>query len=268
MATRVRIGAVTYLNTKPLVHRLTELAPWAELSFDLPSRLSDQLAAGDLDVALIPAVEYFRRPDYTIVSDACIACRGPVMSVKLFSRVPPASIGTLALDEGSRTSAAMVQTLLWNRHQIRPVTTSLPIGDGLDKVTTDAVLLIGDRAIHASSPGFRYVWDLGDVWCRHTELPFVFAMWTARSAMELTELSLVLSQARDAGVRDMASLAERESAAVGLSPSACLTYFREHLHFYLGAREREGLRRFAAAAAELGFVPRHSELRFDDCQTA
>jgi len=70
--------------------------------FDLPSRLADDLAAGRLDVALIPSIEYFQRDDYTIVSDACIACRGPVRSVKLFSRVPPATIRTLALDEGSR----------------------------------------------------------------------------------------------------------------------------------------------------------------------
>ncbi len=268
MAERIRIGAVTYLNTKPLVHRLTDLAPWVSLSFDLPSRLSDQLSRDELDVALIPAVEYFRRPDYTIVSDACIACRGPVMSVKLFSRVPPAQIRTLALDEGSRTSAAMVQTLLWQRHHVRPVTTCLPIGKGLEQATTDAVLLIGDRAIHAASPRFGHVWDLGDTWCRHTELPFVFAMWTARPTIDLTDVSSLLSQARDAGLRDVAWLAERESAAVGLTPETCLTYFQDHLHFFLGAREREGLRRFAADAAELGFVPPHSELRFDDCHTA
>src|SRR5436190_24366731 len=80
----MRIGAVSYLNTKPLVYRLAELAPQHELVFDLPSRLADDLAAGRLDVALIPSIEYFQHPDYTIVSDACIACRGPVRSVKLF----------------------------------------------------------------------------------------------------------------------------------------------------------------------------------------
>src|ERR687891_1633128 len=100
----MRIGAVSYLNTKPLVYGLAELAPQHELAFDLPSRLADDLAAGKLDVALIPSIEFFAHDSYTIVSDACIACRGPVMSVKLFSRVPLEQIGTLALDEGSRTS--------------------------------------------------------------------------------------------------------------------------------------------------------------------
>src|SRR5690606_11891408 len=82
----IRVGAVSYLNTKPLVYQLEQIAPNVELSFDLPSRLADDLAADRLDVALIPSVESFQDPDYEIVSDACIACRGPVLSVQLLSR--------------------------------------------------------------------------------------------------------------------------------------------------------------------------------------
>src|SRR5262245_39566916 len=104
---RVRVGAVSYLNTKPLICDFAELAPDAELVLDYPSRLAEALAAGTLDVALIPSIEFFQDPGYTIVSDACIGCRGPVLSVKLFSRVPVETIRTLALDEGSRTSAAL-----------------------------------------------------------------------------------------------------------------------------------------------------------------
>src|SRR5205085_6110653 len=116
----MRIGAVSYLNTKPLVYRLAELAPQHELVFDLPSRLADDLAAGKLDVALIPSIEFFQNPSYTIVSDACIGCRGPVRSVKLVSRGPLKQIRTLALDEGSRTSVALVQILLRERYGISP----------------------------------------------------------------------------------------------------------------------------------------------------
>src|SRR2546423_269936 len=104
----IRIGAVSYLNTKPLVYRLAERLPQAEIVYNLPSRLADRLASGQLDVALIPSVEFFQNANYSIVSDACIGCRGPVWSVKLFSRVPAAEIRTLALDEGSRTSVALV----------------------------------------------------------------------------------------------------------------------------------------------------------------
>jgi chorismate dehydratase len=77
----VRFGAVQYLNTKPLVHGLAGAG--IELAFDLPSRLADRLTAGHLDVALIPVVELFRHPEHRLVSDACIGCRGAVMSVKL-----------------------------------------------------------------------------------------------------------------------------------------------------------------------------------------
>ena len=96
----VKIGAVNYLNTTPLVYGLETLAPHAEVVYDLPSRLADRLASAELDVALIPSIEYFQNPSYTVVSDACIGCRGPVLSVKLFSRTPVDRIRTLALDTG------------------------------------------------------------------------------------------------------------------------------------------------------------------------
>ena len=107
MGKKIRVGAVNYLNTKPLIEGFASLAPQAELVLDLPSRLADGLAGGRLDVALIPSIESFQNPDYVIISDACIACRGPVLSVKLFSRGLSRSIRTLALDEGSRTGAAL-----------------------------------------------------------------------------------------------------------------------------------------------------------------
>ena len=88
----MRIGAVNYLNSKPLVYGLEALAPDVRLTFDLPSRLADSLAAGRLDVALVPSVEFFRSPGSSIVSDACVACRGPVLSVKLHFRVPPVEV--------------------------------------------------------------------------------------------------------------------------------------------------------------------------------
>ena len=105
---KIRVGAVSYLNTKPLVFGIDSFEDCI-VTYDLPSRLADQLAAGQLDVALIPSIEAVVPGDYTIVSDACIACRGPVWSVKLVSRKPMNEIRSLALDEGSRTSAALAQ---------------------------------------------------------------------------------------------------------------------------------------------------------------
>src|ERR1051325_2002385 len=94
----IRIGAVNYLNTKPLICDLEELAPGVELLLDVPSRLADQLRKGRLDVALIPVIEYFRGRAYSIIPDISIASRGPVLSVTLFSRVGWSKIRRVALD--------------------------------------------------------------------------------------------------------------------------------------------------------------------------
>ena len=255
MSPRLKVGAVAYLNTKPLVYQLDQFVPSAELSFDLPSRLADDLAVGKLDVALIPSVEYFQDPAYRIVSDACIACRGPVLSVKLFSRVEAAKISTLALDEGSRTSVALIRILLKERFGREPETLPLPIGATLADTTADAVLLIGDRAIHSPPERFAEVWDLGDQWCQWSGLPFVFAMWVARSGVDISDLEPGLAVARDCGVEKLEQIAQAEAAALGLTVPQCVSYLRDNLHFCLGPRECDGLELFHEKSIALGLAP-------------
>jgi chorismate dehydratase len=268
----VRIGAVNYLNSKPLVCGLEALAPEVRLSFDLPSRLADSLAAGRLDVALIPTVEFFRAPGYRVVSDACVACRGPVLSVKLHFRVPPNEVRRVALDEGSRTSSALTQILLAELHGVRPQLEPLPIGCGLEASDADAVLLIGDRAIAGRGQGagsresedlFCEVWDLGEVWCRWTGLPFVFAMWIARPDVQAVEVAPVLNAARDDGLRQLPRIAAREAAVLGISRELATRYLRENLHFKLGRKERDGLRKFYQLCVKHGLAPRGLEPTLD-----
>ncbi|MCE9547237.1 MAG: menaquinone biosynthesis protein [Planctomycetia bacterium] len=266
--TRLRIGAVNYLNSKPLVYELARRAPFAEVTYDLPSRLADSLAAGRLDVALIPSIESVQQPGYRVVSDACIGCRGPVLSVKLFSRTPIEKIRTVALDEGSRTSAALVQILLARQFQLRPKLEPLPIGSGADATTADAVLLIGDRAMHSPPSRFAVVWDLGDQWCRITGLPFVFAMWTARPGVNVEPLEEVLSEVRDAGVAHIDQIAAVEAAPLGLTEPQCRDYLRNNLNFFLGPGEQQGLELFLRYAAELGLAPLDVDLGFNHCKTA
>ncbi len=254
MAESLRVGAVEYLNTRPLIYRLDQIAPQVELVLEVPSRLADQLAAGELDVALIPSVEYFAEPDYRIVSDACIACRGPVWSVKLLSRVPVNRIATLALDEGSRTSAALVQILL-HQQGVRPELVPLPLGEDPAAVEADAVLVIGDRAIHTRTDAtWAEVWDLGQQWYRWTGLPFVFAMWVARPGVETEPLASWLAQARDLGVAHLEQIARAEAPRLRLTQQQCLSYLRDNLHFYLGRQEREGLERFYRLACQHQFA--------------
>jgi chorismate dehydratase len=176
------------------------------------------------------------------------------LSVKLLTRVPFDQIRTLALDEGSRTSVALVRILLQQRYGIAPQLESLPIGAGVNDTASDAVLLIGDRAMNSPASGFIDEWDLGDQWCRWSELPFVFAMWVARSGIDTTAVRSALEQARDEGVANLGTIAAQEAAAVGLSESECLSYLRDNLYFYLGSRERNGLRLFQQHTAALGMA--------------
>lgn len=264
---RLRIGAVNYLNTRPLVYGLERLAPQAQLCFDVPSRLADRLAAGELDVALIPSIEFFQDPSYVIVSDACIGCRGPVMSVKLFSRTPIERIRTLALDEGSRTSVALVRILLRERHGLEPELVPLPLGRSLGETSADAVLLIGDRAMRSSGGPFAEVWDLGDEWCRWAELPFVFAMWAARAGVELGGVETALAEARRQGLAHLEEIAAREAAALGLSRPECVSYLRDNLYFYLGPGELRGLETFYQYAVALGLAPPGVDLGTFDCRS-
>jgi chorismate dehydratase len=182
---RLKIGAVNYLNSKPLIEGLPELlAPVADLRLDYPSRLADDLTQGRLDVALIPSIEYFRGQNYEVISDACVAAHGPVLSVKLYSRVPWGQIRSLALDEGSRTSATLARIMLAERHGVFPKLQPLPLDYRTQDSDADAILLIGDRAILPPAEKFPETWDLGEEWFEWTGLPFVFAMWVASNPFQ------------------------------------------------------------------------------------
>lgn len=260
-----RIGAVAYLNTVPLVRGLPELLPAARLSFDHPSRLADALAEGRLDVALAPCIELARHPEWSVVSNACIGCRGPVLSVKLLFRTSPRDVATLALDEGSRTSAALAEILLADRYGIRPRLQVMPVGVAPLETEADAVLVIGDRAIRSPAAGFIESWDLGEQWSRATGLPFVFAVWAARGGVEGSHIEAALEAARDQGRRELEEIADEQSAAMNLPRDLVLAYLRDNLNFYLDAAEREGLNLFFRRAASLGLIPDNSMLRFHDC---
>lgn len=255
-----RVGAVSYLNTKPLIFGLAQRLG-EPITLDLPSRLARDLSEDRLDVALIPSVEFLRAEGVSIVSDACIGCRGPVRSVRLLFRVPPCDVRTLALDEGSRTSAALSQVLLDQLHNVRPQLTELPINADYRSVSADAILVIGDRAMEVCHDDYVETWDLGERWVEMTGLPFVFAMWVAASDSVDSSLSKSLTAARDEGMLHLRQIAEEEAPRYALSVEDCLRYFEDQLYFHLGQRELAGLDLFRSYAADLGLVPNQCRSR-------
>ena len=256
-----RVGAVNYLNTKPLIEGLTRFDPSIELSLDLPSRLAEQMNAGALDVGLIPVIEFFRAGRYSFVPGISIASDGPVLSVTLFSRVPWAKIRSVALDVGSRTSAALTRVILAHKYGVVPQVEPLPMDVPADDVTTDAVLLIGDRAMHACLPGFRYAFDLGEEWTNWTGLPMVFALWAVRDGVELSPRTVNAFHAAKAhGLASAGLIAAREAGKLGLDPGYCRRYLTNILRYDLGERELAGLRKYYDLAVPLGIAPAGASL--------
>ncbi len=265
MSRAIQVGAVSYLNAKPLYYGLDAHEPSVRLEMDLPSRLASRLAAGDLDVALIPSVEYFRgvASGYEILPGFAIAARGPVLSVKLFSRVPFEQIRRLALDEGSRTSQALTRVWLDAVHGVRPeVIEPLPMGVSALESTADAVLVIGDRAMKVPDQPFHAVVDLADAWRSMTGLPFVFALWVVRPRVNLGDLPAVLDQCRREGLAHAADLAAEFGPKLGLDVAVCFDYLTRVLSYDLGEPELAGLRLFGRLAADLGLAPRGADLVF------
>lgn len=240
----LRVGAVNYLNTKPLIERLTEFAPHIELTLDLPSRLADRMAAGRLDVGLIPVAEFFRGDGYTCIPGIAIASRGPVLSVTLFSRVPWPEVRSVALDEGSRTSAALTRVLSARRYGVLPQFQPLPIDAPPEAADTDAVLLIGDRAMKACLPDHPYAYDLGEEWTSWTGLPMVYAVWAVRRGVELGPTEAAFHRAKAYGLAHAGRIAQREAAALGLDAGFCRRYLTHIIRYDLGPGELAGLRRF------------------------
>jgi len=258
----VKIGAVAYLNSKPLIEGLSAQSNEWELSLDSPGRLADDLAASKLDVALIPSVEFLRNREYEIVSDACVASHGPVLSVKLYSRVEIAKIRSLALDEGSRTSAALVQILLEEKFGVEPAREPLPLGQPMSTTRADAILLIGDRAMHPPSEEFVETWDLGEEWLEWTGLPFVFALWASRPGVEVGTIEETLCCCRDRGIESLEQIAAREAPLLKIPETTAVDYLKNNLKFHLGPAEQNGLALFHRLAARRGFADEGVELVF------
>lgn len=258
----VRLGAVSYLNTKPLVEGLDRQPDLFTLRFDVPSQCAALLHAGDVDLGLIPAIEY-QHGHYSIVPDLAIGADGPIASVAVFSRVPVERIQTLALDTSSRTSVALTRILSARHWGIAPRFVPAEPDLAAMLARADAALLIGDPAlvVDAGALGVLKL-DLGSEWQALTGLPFVFAVWAGRPEALTAEHVRALQGARDRGLAALEAIADRAGAGDPVARDRAFHYLRDNLKYGLKEREIAGLQRFHALAAELGIVPGREPLRF------
>jgi len=263
MRAPTRIGAVAYLNTRPLVHGLERgLGRGAiELSYAVPSALADRMAEGALDVALLPIVELARLGDLELVPGLGIVTFGASRSVLLVARTPVEQIRSVALDRDSRTSNALTQVLFANVWRRKPEFSLGPASLDDALAGHDAAVRIGDKALFEAPPDGVFVYDLGEVWTENTGLPFVFAAWAARVGFVDRELYRILHDSRREGAKVIREIANGYEWNGKHHPSIAFAYLTEHIRFRLGSAELQAIEKFFRAAHEIGIVERIPEIR-------
>lgn len=259
--TAIRVGAVGYLNARPLVRGLAGTPGWS-IRFDVPSRCAELLAGGAIDVGLIPAAEY-RAEEYVAVPGPCIGSSGPVASVALFSRRPIGAIRSIVLDTSSRTSAALVQVLCTERWGIAPACSSGAPDLPAMLREADAALLIGDPALEADPDRLGVLKiDLGAEWTALTGLPFVWALWAGREPALSPRVCAALCAARDAGRQDIEAIAGEYADGDRQKYQRAIDYLRTNIEYDLDDAHAAGLERFLSSAAAVGAIARAGRLRF------
>ena len=256
----VRLGAVGYLNARPLVYGL-ESDPRFSIRYDLPSTCARLLHDGSIDLGLIPSIEYLRGPEpYGIVAGPAVVSHGPVASVALYTRRDPRDVRTVAMDTSSRTSVALTTVLM--RRVFDVALEPIDMAPALDAMLAraDAALIIGDVALFLDhdAAGVQKI-DLGEVWTKSTGLPFVYAFWAGRPQAVSDADAARLVRARDEGVAHLDAIAtdyvERDPARQAIATR----YLRDNIHYEL---HEDALRLFYRYASELGLVRFDGELRF------
>ncbi len=254
----LRLGVVSYLNAVPTVHGL-DADPGFRLVREVPSRVADLLHAGEVDLGLIPSIEY-AAGDYAIVPGIAIGSRGPVRSVNLYHRVPLEAVRRVALDISSRTSVALTRVLLRERlgrdPEYVPSAPSVPAM----LAGADAALVIGDHALYFEGPVDRL--DLGQEWTTRTGLPFVFAFWAGPRGVVTPAGVARLQSALAEGLDALPAIASSYNGLGAGRGAVNEAYLRGNIVYTFGEPEAAGLREFYRRAHALGLIARVPELRF------
>ena len=268
------IAASSYLNAAPLCYSFVfgEQRNRCEfLSDAAPSRCAEMLAEGRADAALIPAIEYQRISGLKVAPDACVASRREVRSVLLASRVPLERVRTVALDNSSRTSAALIQIILGHFYGVEASYGQSPprLVDMLE--SNDAALIIGDPAMLIDRSSL-YVYDLAEEWRKHTELPFVFAFWAIRADSTAWPGSPVRNNdeedridfiaAKFEGLAHTEELAKIYSERLGLPSSDLFSYLTENISYDLDEECLRGLRLYYELAYQCALIAEPRDLVF------
>jgi chorismate dehydratase len=257
MALSLRVGLFPYLNVQPLVEGLTG-DPDVELVMDVPSRIADRFRNHELDLAMVPSFEAMTL-DAPILGAVCIASDGPVETVTLHHRVPLDKVRTLAVDEASRTSAALAKILIADASGRLPKAT--PFSPSIAQTPdTDAIVVIGDPAFLWHADGFTRL-DLGEEWGKRHALPFVFAVMVRNPRTKADGLAARIGEAKKRGLEAASTIARSYNS--GVDAARAEHYLRHVIRYDLGEREKLGLALFHRLAQAKGLLGQVKELEFD-----
>ncbi len=271
---RLRISAISYLNTAPLMwdfehgdpeHR--ETSANFDVSYTLPSACARALAEGTADIGIIPAAAYTTTPNLLIVPEVAIAARNEVRSILLVSKMRIERVRTVALDTSSLTSVALTKILFakW-LGGARTYTGMAPDLDAM-LAACDAALLIGDPALQINRAKYVTL-DLAEEWHARTGKSFVFAFWAIRRAAlegrDRAGIAKLFKDSRDHGLarENLEAIAEEWASRLGLTIESVRTYLARNIHYYLDPPCLEGLALFYRLGAEIGALPAARELEF------
>ena len=258
------VSAVSYLNTWPLVWGLL-YGPQKDIfdfRFDLPADCADALGAGKADIGLLPSAELDRLA-LGFLPDVGIACEGPVRTILLISKVPPAKIETVALDASSRTSVALTRILLRQVYGTNPRTVSRPPDLENMLAECDAALIIGDPALRLDPRTLPYlVLDLGAEWVNWTGLPMVFAVWSGRREVLTQRVAQAFRDSWEWGRNRIDEMAERAWAERGFDQALAREYLSRHIAYELTSKHLEGLALFRKLVRELKPADAHDLTTF------
>jgi chorismate dehydratase len=263
----LRLGRIPWINCYPVYAALDRgVVPLdAELITGTAADLNDLLAAGELDVSVVSAVEYARNAAaYHLLPDLAITCDGPVHSVVLLSKRPVHELdgATVLRTSSSRTSVLLLDLLCRHRWRVHPrfatVRAESTDLEALRGFPHEAVLVIGDAALVLAAEGrYPYAADLGGAWKDWTGLPFVFAVWAARREVEhraVQGLHRALLASRAWGLGHLDELAELAAKNTGIARHICRAYLAD-LDYALSYRHLAGLTDFFRRLAQDGLVP-------------
>jgi chorismate dehydratase len=247
-----RVSVVSYLNTVPLVWGMLHGGQRGlfDLSFALPSECADRLADGRADIGIVPSVE-LNCQKLGIIRGTGIACRGPVRSILLISKVPFPEIRTFATDSSSRTSVALSRIILARKYGVEPQLFSQVPHIARMLEHRDAALVIGDAALLLDPATLPFhVLDLGDEWTRMTGLPMVFAVWAARAELP-RQNPASFTASLQFGMEHMDDIVREWYPKLGIPETLARDYLTRNIIFELGEQEYAGLTTFLQYASEL-----------------